>query len=480
MTGRYQHIRELGVGGFGVVDACFDNETGSHVAVKNILHAKVHSEAKRLVRELDIMIKLTGRHRHLMGIIDGYISVDDEARPDEFGVHIVMPLMRGDLHRFTRDFWKLPVPDPAKFYSTIAVIFAFHTAFGLDYLHRSNIVHRDLKPDNVLVDVDINDVFQSKAVIADFGLARAAAPTETFYICTRQYRPPEVITNTAKGDASLDMWSLGCVFYELVTARTLFHLPSSLENGQWVGAKASYQLEEILNIVGTPSDGDIDAQPPSNVRSYLKKTRERPSQLRRLFDAHFRLTCEPEEKEMWFAVISGCLEFFPSKRPTATAVCSSALFRRYNILFGENVHQMPPITYSGGATSEVRAENKGKIRALLLETDYAALGRVAGEADEEDDEAAPAPAGAGKRFPELQSEELTAEFAAVPWRRVEDVQAAIDAVTQRFVAADVASDKADLRLLLNFYVGLLPVPPTGEDDGVSQQAVPCPLHPGGQ
>jgi serine/threonine protein kinase len=448
---RYDRLRELGVGGFGVVDACLDVTTGNQVAVKTVLATKVHAEAKRLVRELDIMIKLKDQHPNLMTICDAYLTYPDTADTENFNVHIVMPLMRGDLHRFTREFSRLPVPNRGEFGARVSVVFAFHVAYGLDYLHKCNIVHRDLKPDNVLVNVDTNDPFGSLAVIADFGLARATSPTETFYICTRQYRPPEVITNTAQGDASLDIWSLGCVYFELVTGRTLFHLPSSLENGQWVGAKASYQLEEILNIVGTPNQDEVAQMEASNVKSYLQKTRQRRSKLREKFDLGFRLCCDDEEREMWFQLIASCLAFFPAKRPTAEQVCSSTLFQRYNILFGQNVHQLTPIDYRGGATSDHRHTNKTTIKSLIMNTEFASV-----EMDER----------TIVRFPELKNGELRAHFESLPIREVADIQRAIDATMQMLQDPSAADDHDDLRVLLNFYVRQLPIPPTGEDDSI--------------
>eukprot|EP00672_Neobodo_designis_P027204 CAMPEP_0174835184 /NCGR_PEP_ID=MMETSP1114-20130205/5279_1 /TAXON_ID=312471 /ORGANISM="Neobodo designis, Strain CCAP 1951/1" /LENGTH=454 /DNA_ID=CAMNT_0016069129 /DNA_START=43 /DNA_END=1407 /DNA_ORIENTATION=- len=447
---RYERLRELGVGGFGVVDACMDAATGSQVAVKTILAPKVHAEAKRLVRELDIMIRLKDRHQNLMTIMDAYLTYPDSSDSSNFNVHIVMPLMRGDLHRFSRDFNRLPVDNRAEFGARVCVVFAFHVAYGLDYLHRSNIVHRDLKPDNILVNVDTRDPFNSLAVICDFGLARATTPTETFYICTRQYRPPEVITNTAAGDASLDIWSLGCVFFELVTGKTLFHLPTSLEDGKWVGAKASYQLEELLNIIGTPDPQEVAAMESCNVKSYLQKTRQRRSKLRERFDAGFRLQCDEEEKEMWFELINGCLQYFPTKRPTASAVCSARLFQRYNIVFGDNVQQEEPIDYRGGATSELRHTNKMTIKNLVTNTDF-------GQSVDER---------LAVRFPELRNAELKAHFEAMPCREVGDIQRCIDASVQALQDPNAAADHDDLRVLLNFYVRQLPIPPTGEDDSV--------------
>ena len=505
---RYQTIKEIGVGGFGVVEVCLDRQTNSYVAVKHISSDKVHVEAKRLVREVDIMIRLRDKHPNVMSLLDAYITPPatspHQHDPDTFDVHLVMPLMRGDLHCFTREMRRLPLPvsvaaagsgssaggaaassPQGHFYRSIAVVFAFHVAFGLDYLHKSGVVHRDLKPDNVLVNVDVNDPYRSVAMIADFGLARAASPTETFYICTRQYRPPEVITNMASGNPSLDIWSLGCVLYELVTSRTLFHLPTSLENGQWSGAKASFQLEEVLNVVGTPDPEKIAAMPNCNVKSYLQKTKVRTSQLSRLLNENFRLECDEVEKDMWRQLITRCLEFFPEYRPTAEQVCKCPLFQRYNVNYGVNVHQFPAIPYRGGATSELRAQNKQKVRSLIENTNFqipvppveVAPGTPTGGGPTGN---APADASAasitGSRagalsFPVLQNQALALKYAAVAVSSQSDVAAAAREIHQLIdsrtvVAASDGSD-SDLRLLLNYFVALTQIAPTGEDDQVT-------------
>jgi len=162
------------------------------------------------------------------------------------------------------------------------------------------VVHRDLKPENVLVNTNVTNPFEAYAVLADFGLARDASitgDTGTFYVTTRQYRPPEVVTNLSLGHPSLDVWSLGCILYELVTGETLIHNQSARDDrGRWLPAKASLQLEHIMDVVGTPNLADVALMEESNVKSYLSKSRQRPSLLVSLLNSKFKLVVPEDER----------------------------------------------------------------------------------------------------------------------------------------------------------------------------------------
>lgn len=95
---------------------------------------------------------------------------------------------------------------------------------GVLFLHSANIMHRDLKPSNILVNMNCD------LKICDFGLARGFGASEdltkqnelTTYVVTRWYRAPEVILNQQRYTHALDVWSIGCIFGELMMRATLF------------------------------------------------------------------------------------------------------------------------------------------------------------------------------------------------------------------------------------------------------------------
>lgn len=115
--------------------------------------------------------------------------------------------------------------------------------------------HRDLKPKNILANADC------KLKICDFGLARPAfhdsGPTTVFwtdYVATRWYRAPELCGSFfTKYTPAIDIWSIGCIFAEILSGRPLFP-----------GKNVVHQLEIITDLLGTP-------HPTSSTRSGTRR-----------------------------------------------------------------------------------------------------------------------------------------------------------------------------------------------------------------
>lgn len=93
---------------------------------------------------------------------------------------------------------------------------------GIRYLHIHNIVHRDLKPDNILV---ISSEDGPRIQIADFGMSKYLDPHKdnSPYVITYTYRPPELFVGDLIYNEKVDIWSLGCILYKLLTAEYLFY-----------------------------------------------------------------------------------------------------------------------------------------------------------------------------------------------------------------------------------------------------------------
>lgn len=431
LVGRYKFIQQIGKGGFGAVEEYFDLLTDEKVAIKTIPSRFVNQESKRLVREVDIMFFLCDQHPHIISYYNMFVTrsksatsglpgdVDGEQillppektppelnvlgplygkltktqrllrhhevlktlcaslrRMDEFNLHIVMPLMKGDLFFFikllTSEHARARLGVTRAYLAEVAAVYAFQICYGLDFLHKAMIIHRDMKPDNILVQLSSTSAFSSFATIADLGLARDMTDSDTFYVCTRYYRPPEIITSTSKGNASVDVWSLGCILYEMCTGHTLFTMKSALnEQGAWDGGKASQQLEVILNVVGTPSPADLEQyMPQGNAKLYLQRSVNRPSKLTSLINSHWILDCDEEEKQLWIDLISRCLNFFWQLRPTAEELCRHRLFVDRNVLYGTNVESCNPReyrpTFPEGHDATLRAQNKAAVLQLVV------------------------------------------------------------------------------------------------------------------
>jgi serine/threonine protein kinase len=112
---------------------------------------------------------------------------------------------------------------------------------GLAYLHGRHVVHRDLKLANILIDESGN------VKIADFGLARKLPSIESTHqtnrVITRWYRPPELLLGSTLYDSSVDCWSLGCIFAELVCGYPLFP-----------GETEVHVLRYIMDTLGPPNE----------------------------------------------------------------------------------------------------------------------------------------------------------------------------------------------------------------------------------
>uniref|UniRef100_A0A4W4EK71 cyclin-dependent kinase n=1 Tax=Electrophorus electricus TaxID=8005 RepID=A0A4W4EK71_ELEEL len=119
-------------------------------------------------------------------------------------------------------------------------LFLFQLLRGLNYCHRRKVLHRDLKPQNLL----INDRGELK--LADFGLARAKSiPTKTYSneVVTLWYRPPDILLGSTDYSTQIDMWGVGCIFYEMATGRPLFP-----------GSTVEEELHFIFKLLGTPTE----------------------------------------------------------------------------------------------------------------------------------------------------------------------------------------------------------------------------------
>ncbi|MFI8092498.1 protein kinase [Streptomyces sp. NPDC086080] len=207
--GRYELTRELGRGGMGVVWAAYDPDRGAEVAVKLLAPRAAGAEFTSLERRFLREASLTSRLRH-----PGIPAVHDHGS-HEGELYLVMDLVPG---RALDAVLKSDGPLPAEH----AADLTRRTAEVLAHAHAHNVVHRDLKPSNLMLTPD------GELKVLDFGVAAALDPQpgETRFTAanatpgTVMYMAPE----QAVGETvpASDLYSLGCVLYELLTGAPPF------------------------------------------------------------------------------------------------------------------------------------------------------------------------------------------------------------------------------------------------------------------
>ncbi|MGH7515174.1 MAG: protein kinase domain-containing protein [Gemmatimonadales bacterium] len=206
---RYTLDRELGRGGMAVVYLARDRKHDRPVAIKLLRPEIVTGEdAQRFLLEIQILARL--QHPHILALLDS--GATDEVPPRPF---YVMPYVDGETlrQRLTRE-GPLPVAE--------ALRLVREAGEALHYAHGEGLIHRDVKPENVLLS-------QGHALVADFGIARAAGiaagdrlTQPGLSMGTPAYMSPEQAGGDREVDARADQYSLACVLYELLAGEPPF------------------------------------------------------------------------------------------------------------------------------------------------------------------------------------------------------------------------------------------------------------------
>ena len=226
LADRYTIERELGRGGMAVVYLARDVKHDRLVALK-VLRPEVGASigAERFLREIQISAQLN--HPNILMLIDS-----GEA---DGMLYYVMPYVEGESLRDWLDREKqLPVED--------AIQVTREVGDALSYAHSMGVIHRDIKPENILLQA-------GHALVADFGIARAVTEasgeklTEAgLAIGTPAYMSPEQAAGVKEIDARSDIYSLGCLLYEMIGGEPPFTGPTPQ------AVLARHSMEQVPSI----------------------------------------------------------------------------------------------------------------------------------------------------------------------------------------------------------------------------------------
>lgn len=218
----------VGYGAFGVVWSVTDPRSGRRVALKkmpNVFQTVV--SAKRVFREVKMLCTL--KHDNILHTVD---CLQPPLTDLFHEVYILCELMQSDLHKI--------ISSPQMLTQDHVKLFLYQILRGVKYLHSAGIIHRDIKPGNLLV--NSNCLLK----ICDFGLARVFEANKnrdmTQEVVTQYYRAPELLLGAKHYDFSVDMWSVGCIYGELLNRKIMFLAANPLK-----------QVDKIIDILGTPT-----------------------------------------------------------------------------------------------------------------------------------------------------------------------------------------------------------------------------------
>jgi cell division cycle 2-like protein len=296
-TSNYQVLNPIEEGSYGFVSRAKSLSTGSVVALKQVKMdgtATADGFPITALREISILQR-TSSHPNIVTLHE-ILSGDTPT-----SCTLVLEFLDHDLKTLQED-----MPDPFLASEIKTLLRQLVSAVG--YLHDNSILHRDLKTSNIL----LNNRGQLK--LADFGMARYiptpnAAPL-TQLVVTLWYRAPELLLGTTVYGREVDMWSVGCVFAELLTKSPVLQGKNEVD-----------QLAQIFSLCGLPTESKWPAffRLP-NSRS-LKLPRDNPNA------PGFNRSKFPFLTATGVELLSGLLALNPESRPTAREVLEHEYFR---------------------------------------------------------------------------------------------------------------------------------------------------------
>ncbi|KAJ7139589.1 kinase-like domain-containing protein [Mycena epipterygia] len=308
----YIQLEKLGEGTYATVFKGRSRTTNEIVALKEIGLDAEEGTPSTAIREISLMKEL--KHINIVRLHD---VIHTETK-----LILIFEFCEQDLKKYMDQHGDRGALDPATVRS-----FMFQLLKGTNFCHENQVLHRDLKPQNLLINR------KGELKLGDFGLARAfGVPVNTFSneVVTLWYRAPDVLLGSRTYSTSIDVWSCGCIFAEMISGVPLFR-----------GKDTQDQLLHIMRILGTPSEQQLAKMVKDSPEITLKPFPRCPK-----VDLAQVL---PKASPAALDLLERLLKFDPAERISAVDALSHPYFTETaDMPFGMNIApgSMPPPNFN--------------------------------------------------------------------------------------------------------------------------------------
>ena len=217
---KYVKVSKIGGGSFGAVYLVKEKDTNKVYAMKKFYLDNLGNGGAK--KQYEILSKFN--HENIHKVIDMFVAPNKNQ-------YLITPYYQNNLYNYISK--KLP--------EKVIKQIIYQIVCGVNYLHSLKFIHRDIKPDNILISPE------GKIILTDFDLCRQESKGKddpmTRTAVTLYYRAPELFFGDSYYGNKIDIWSIGCVFAELITGKPLFKANNELGT-----------LSNIIETIGCPSE----------------------------------------------------------------------------------------------------------------------------------------------------------------------------------------------------------------------------------
>eukprot|EP00941_MAST-03F_sp_MAST-3F-sp1_P005057 g5057.t1 len=296
----YERLNKIQEGTYGVVYRARDKASGDIVALKQVKMGKnVDREGFPITALREINVLLALRHRNIVRVREMVVGSHIDK------VYMVMDYMEHDLKTLLDEM-------PTPFSQSEVKCLLRQLLSAVAYMHKNWYIHRDLKTSNLLFSCE------GILTVCDFGLARKygeplRAYTQT--VVTLWYRSPELLLGATTYSTEIDMWSVGCIFMELLTQKPLF-----------TGTTEILQLEQIYKTLGSPTKKSWPTLETLPLANQFRFNHYPKGKLREMLPRH-SLTSSSYLSDLGMNLLEGLLTYEPGLRLSASDALKHPYFK---------------------------------------------------------------------------------------------------------------------------------------------------------